>query len=89
MKYNLRGYHINLPDGYERGLWKLRSDTTDTRVPKYMLVSNTGEIITKYASSPSNTEELTKKIDSLLMNKKRYTIYMKCSVRPSKYHRLN
>lgn len=68
IKYNLRGYHINLPYQYDVNLWEEVFDgqTTTIRIPKYMLVSKKGEIINKWAPKPSETEELMHVIDSLL-----------------------
>jgi len=71
-KYELKGYHINLPNDYETNLWEetLDGKTTITHIPKYMLISNTGRIVDKWAHNPSKFDKLTNKIDSL-MNKKR------------------
>ncbi len=66
--YNLRGYHINLPYGYENNLWesKYNGNVTYTIVPKYMLISDEGNIITKQTPMPSKFNELTNMIDSVL-----------------------
>ena len=70
-QYNLRGYHIKLPGLYEERLCESSFDgeKTITRCPKYMIISDKGEIIDKWAPRPSKKEELTNMIDSLL-NKK-------------------
>ena len=71
MKYSLRGYHIQLPAFYEERLSEsiFDGEKTITRYPKYMIISDKGEIIDKWAPRPSKKEELTHIIDSLL-NKK-------------------
>lgn len=67
-KYDLKGYHINLPHGYE---WNLQySRNTDsgtiTHFPKYMIISDKGKIIKKSATRPRNTERLIIELDSIL-----------------------
>jgi len=67
-KYELKGFHIDLPEGYEYGLWEdsIEGNSKRTKIPKYMIVSNKGEIIDKDAPRPSNYNELIKKFNELL-----------------------
>jgi len=67
-KYNLRGYHINLPRGYEWNLQESRriDSNTITSFPKYMIISNNGIIIDKWATRPRKTAKLISELDSLI-----------------------
>ena len=67
-KYDLKGYHINLPQGYEWNLQysKNTKSGTTTTFPKYLIVSDKGKIIKKSATRPKNTERLIFQLDSIM-----------------------
>lgn len=67
-KFDLKGYHINLPQGYEWNLqYSTKADTGRvTHFPKYMIVSDKGKIIKKTATRPKNTEKLIFELDSIM-----------------------
>ncbi|WP_296379560.1 hypothetical protein [Winogradskyella sp.] len=67
-KYDLKGYHINLPQGYEWNLqYSRKTDSgTVTSFPKYMIISNKGKIIKKSATRPRNAERLIFELDSIM-----------------------
>jgi hypothetical protein len=70
-KYKLKGYHLNLPFEYEKNLWEdiiIDGVNRGFRAPKYMLISKHGEIIDKWAPSPSSGDKLIDVLDGLLLN---------------------
>lgn len=74
-KYELKGYHIDLPDGYEYKLWEDTFDgnSTRTKIPKYMIISDKGELIDKWAPRPSNYNELMEKFNDLMIHGIKYS----------------
>jgi len=66
-KYELKGFHIDLPDDYEYNLWEdsVAGYTTHWKIPKYMIISDKGEIIDKWSPRPRDYTKLIDRFNEL------------------------
>ena len=60
--YNLKGYHIRANEKLWASLRDLRGSDTFS-IPWYILADEDGQVLRKYASSPSDLEKLKKQLE--------------------------